>query len=318
MRELVEEAALSDRLGIDVYALGEHHRKDYVISAPEVALAGIATVTQNIKLTSAVTVLSSADPVRTFQNFATLDLLSQGRAEIMAGRGSFIESFPLFGYSLEDYDTLFTEKLELLLEINKHEHVSWKGKHRAGISNLGVYPRPLQEQLPIWIAVGGTPASVVRAGKLKLPLVIAILGGAPEQFAQLTNLYRKSAVEAGHDVDQLQLAINEHTYIAETSQKASDEFWPVYEKLMNKIGKERGWGTITRDYFEHIRGPKGPLMVGSAEEVASKLIYQHGLFKNTRFLAQTIKGDSLSHERMLNSIELFATKVVPAVREGIK
>lgn len=317
MKELVEEAQLADKIGLDVYALGEHHRKDYVISAPEVALAGIATVTEKIKLTSAVTVLSSADPVRTFQNFATLDLLSGGRAEIMAGRGSFIESYPLFGYSLEDYDELFTEKLEMLLAINKNEMVSWKGKHRAALNNSGVYPRPLQQQLPIWIAVGGTPASVVRAGKLNLPLTIAILGGAPEQFAQLTNLYRKSAADAGHDVEQLQIAINEHVYIADTSEQAADEFWPTYQKLMNKIGKERGWGAIMRDYYEHIRGPKGPLLVGSAEEVAAKLVYQYGLFKNTRFLAQLIAGEDLPHDKILNSIALFGTKVVPAVKTAI-
>ncbi len=318
MHGLVEEARLADDIGLDVFALGEHHRKDYVVSAPEVALAGIATVTKNIRLSSAVTVLSSADPVRTFQNFATLDLLSGGRAEIMAGRGSFIESFPLFGYSLEDYDTLFTEKLDMLLAINRNETVTWKGQHRAAVNGLGVYPRPLQEQLPVWIAVGGTPASVIRAAKLNLPLVIAILGGAPEQFAQLTDLYRKVAEEAGHEIDKLQLAINEHVYIAETSQQAADEFWPVYEKLMNKIGKERGWGAITRSYYEHIRGPKGPLMVGSAAEVAEKLVYQYGLFKNTRFLAQTIIGEDLPHEKLLYSIELFGNKVVPAVRKALE
>ena len=317
MAQLIEEAKLADELDLDVFALGEHHRKDYVISAPEVALAAIAAVTKNIKLSSAVTVLSSTDPVRTFQNFATLDLVSGGRAEIMAGRGSFIESFPLFGYSLEDYDALFTEKLEMLLAINKSEVLNWKGEFRAPVQAQGVYPRPLQEQLPVWIAVGGTPASVVRAGKLNLPLVIAILGGNPEQFSQLTNLYRKTAIEAGHDASKLQVAINEHVYIADSSQQASDEFWPVYEKLMNKIGKERGWGKINRDYFEHIRGPKGPLLVGSAEEVADKLVYQYGLFKNTRFLAQTIIGEDLPHEKLMHSIELFGKKVVPAVKAGI-
>jgi probable LLM family oxidoreductase len=317
MGQLVEEAKLADSIGIDVYALGEHHRKDYVISAPEVALAGIATVTENIRLSSAVTVLSSADPVRTYQNFATLDLLSGGRAEIMAGRGSFVESFPLFGYSLEDYDGLFTEKLEMLLAINRSEVLNWKGEFRAPVQAQGVYPRALQEQLPVWIAVGGTPASVIRAGKLNLPLVIAILGGNPEQFAQLTKLYRKSAAEAGHDVDKLQLAINEHVYVAETSEQAADEFWPVYEKLMNKIGKERGWGAINRGYYEQIRGPKGPLLVGSPEEIAAKLVYQYGLFDNTRFLAQTIIGEDLPHDKLLNSIELFGKKVVPAVKSAI-
>ena len=244
--ELIAEARLADEIGLDVFALGEHHREDYVVSAPEIILSAAAAITKNIRLSSAVTVLSSADPVRVFQNFATLDLVSQGRAEIMAGRGSFIESFPLFGYRLEDYDELFIEKLDLLLAINKQEKVTWNGTHRADIKNLGVYPRPHQPTLPVWIAVGGTPASVVRAGSLNLPLTIAILGGEPARFAALTELYRSSAEKAGHDVAQLQIAINEHMYIADTSDQAADEFWPVYQKMMNRIGRERGWSPLTR------------------------------------------------------------------------
>lgn len=316
VQELIAEAKLADRTGLDVFALGEHHRPDYVVSAPEVILSGIATVTQHIKLSSAVTVLSSADPVRVFQNFASLDLLSDGRAEIMAGRGSFIESFPLFGYDLDDYDTLFSEKLELLLKINESEQVSWRGKHRSSLDHAGIYPRPYQKKLPVWIAVGGTPASVVRAGNLNLPVTIAILGGEPERFMPLVNLYRSSAEKAGHNVDELQLCINEHTYVADSSEQAADEFWPVYEKMMNKVGKERGWSPITRPQFENMRSAKGPLLVGNVEEVTEKLIYQYNLFRNTRFLAQTIMGN-LPHEKMLRSIELFATKVVPAVKSAI-
>jgi probable LLM family oxidoreductase len=317
-QELLEEARLADQIGLDVYALGEHHRPDYLVSAPEMMLAGVAAVTKNIRLSSAVTVLSSADPVRTFQNFATLDLLSNGRAEIMAGRGSFIESFPLFGYDLNHYDELFNEHLELLLKINANEKVSSKGKHRASINNLGVYPRPIQEKLPIWLAVGGTPASMVRAGTLNLPVTVAILGSAPENFVPLVKLYRDSARKAGHDTVKLQLAMNCHTHIAETSQQASDEFWPTYEKLMTKIGKERGWGKLTREQFEYMRSPKGPLLVGSPEEVIEKIIYQHGLFGHTRFLAQTIAGPDLSEDQLMRSIELFGTKVAPAIRAKIK
>ncbi|MET0244079.1 MAG: LLM class flavin-dependent oxidoreductase [Flavitalea sp.] len=315
-KELIKEAVLADKLGLDVYALGEHHRADYMVSAPEVMLAAIAAVTEKIKLSSAVTVLSSADPVRTYQNFATLDLISDGRAELMAGRGSFIESFPLFGYNLQDYDELFSEKLEMLMQINSEEIVNWRGKFRSPVQKQGVFPRPLQPKLPIWIAVGGTPASVIRAGELNLPLTIAILGGEPARFAQLTDLYRKAAASKGHDLSKLQIAINEHMYIAETSEQAADEFFPIYEKIMNKVGKERGWGPLTRPQFEQLRQPNGPLLVGSPEEVAKKLIYQCGIFKNTRFLAQIISGD-IAHEKLLKSIELFATNVVPAVKAAI-
>lgn len=315
-QELILEAKLADRIGLDVFALGEHHRPDYLVSAPEILLASMATVTERIRLSSAVTVLSSADPVRTYQNFATLDLVSGGRAEIMAGRGSFIESFPLFGYDLEDYDDLFSEKLELLLQINQHQVINWKGKFRSPLKHIGVYPRPCQQKIPVWIAVGGTPASVVRAGQLNLPLTIAILGGEPARFAQLTNLYRQAATEANHDLSKLQIAINEHMYIADSSEQASDEFWPVYEKMMNRVGRERGWSPLTRAQFEHMRLPKGPLLVGSPEEIVEKLVYQYSIFKNTRFLAQIISGD-IEHSKLLNSIELFGSKVAPEVKRRI-
>ena len=313
MQELLEMGRLADEIGLDVLALGEHHRPDYLISAPEVVLAAVAAQTKRIRLSSAVTVLSSADPVRTFQNFATVDLISNGRAEILAGRGSFIESFPLFGYDLKDYDALFIEKLKLLLEINKNEVISWKGKLRPDISNTGVYPRPLQPQLPVWIGVGGTPASVVRAGQMGLPLTIAILGGAPAQYVAFTDLYREAYREAGHDEAQQQIAINCHFHIAENSQQASDEFFPPYSAIMNRIGRERGWSPMSRQQFEYLRGPQGPLFVGSPQEIIDKLLYINSIFKNTRYLAQLVLGD-IAQEKVLRSIELFGKVVAPAVR----
>lgn len=316
MQELLAEAQLADRIGLDVFAIGEHHRPDFIVSAPEVVLAGIATTTERIRLSTAVTVLSSVDPVRTFQNFASLDLLSGGRAEIMAGRGSFIESFPLFGYDLNDYHELFVEKLELLTRINESEHVSWDGKFRAEINGLGIYPRPLQDKLPIWIAVGGTPQSAVRAGKLNLPMTIAILGGKPSQFLPFVELYRESAKDAGHDPSKLPLGINSQFYLADSSDQAADEFWPTYEKLMNRIGKERGWSPITRDHFEQLRTPEGPLVVGTVEEAVSKMLYQKRLFNHTRFLGQLVKGD-VPQEKILHSIGLFG-QMAERVREELK
>ena len=316
IQELLEEAKLADALGLDVFALGEHHRPDYVVSAPEMVLAAMASVTKRIRLSSAVTVLSSADPVRVFQNFATLDLLSGGRAEVMAGRGSFIESFPLFGFDLDDYDELFSEKLELLLALREKEIITWKGKHRAPIPKLGVYPRPYQELLPVWVAVGGTPQSVIRTGALNLPLTLAILGGMPRQFVPLVNLYREAAKEAGHDATALPLAVNAHLYIADTSEQAADEFWPTYEKLMNRIGKERGWSPMTRRHYDQLRAPEGPLLVGSVDEVAEKIVYLHSLFGNTRYLAQTISG-GITHAQLMRSIHLFGAEVAPKVRERV-
>jgi probable LLM family oxidoreductase len=315
MSELVAEAKLADASGLDVFAAGEHHRPDFIVSSPEVVLGGLATVTNNIRLSSSVTVLSSTDPVRTFQNFATVDLLSGGRAEIIAGRGSFIESFPLFGYNLNDYDELFIEKLQLLMAINQQEVVNWKGRHRASLSNMGVYPRPLQPFIPIWIGMGGTPNSAIRAGKLGLPLTLAILGGAPSQFAKLVQLYRQSATQAGHDTSKQQVAINLHIHLAEDSQQASDELWPTYSQLMHRIGQERGWSPMTRQQFEYLRSPEGPLCVGTPEEVAEKIIYLHQLFGNTRFLGQIVKG-VMPHDRLLNSIELLGKKVKPMVEEA--
>lgn len=317
MQELLAEARLSDEIGLDVFAVGEHHRPDFIISAPEVALGAIAAVTKNIRLSSSVTVLSSADPVRTFQNFATLDLISNGRAEIMAGRGSFIESFPLFGYHLNDYDELFIEKLDMLTQINNNEIISWQGKFRAPIRERGVYPRPYQQKLPIWLAIGGTPASAARAGRMGVGMTVAILGGMPKQFLNIIQLFRKSAADAGHNPATLPLAINSQMYIGEHSDTAAEEFWPTYEKLMNRVGEERGWSPITRGQYEYLRSPEGPLFVGSVQEVVDKIVYQSKLFNNTRFLAQIIKGD-LSHDKILNSIELFGRKVAPAVRQQLQ
>jgi probable LLM family oxidoreductase len=265
-------------------------------------------------LSSAVTVLSSDDPVRVFQDFATVDLLSGGRAEIMAGRGSFIESFPLFGYDLHDYDELFEEKLELLIHLNEKEKITWRGKHRPAINNLGVYPRPFQDQLPIWIAIGGTPASVVRAGTLGLSMALAIIGGMPSQFVPLVDLFHDTAKSTGHD--KLKLGINSHAYIADTSQRAADEFYPPYAGVMTKIGRERGWQPMNRPQFELMRSEHGSLLVGSPQQVIDKILYEYELFKHDRFLAQMSVG-TMPHDKMMHSIELLGTKVAPAIRKAI-
>ena len=317
MRELVEEIVLADQVGLDVFGVGEHHRPDYAVSSPAVALAAAAARTKNIRLSSAVTVLSSDDPVRVFQDFATLDLLSGGRAEIMAGRGSFIESFPLFGYDLGDYDELFTEKLALLLKLRESERVTWSGRHRAPLEDVGVYPRPVQDPLPVWIAVGGTPQSVVRAAVLGLPLAIAIIGGQPENFAPLARLYRQAANEAGHAPARLPISINSHAYVAGTSQRASDEYFPTYAAMMNRIGRERGWRPMGRRQFEAGRSPRGALVVGSPEEVVEKILYEHELFDHQRFMAQISVG-TLPHDKVMRAIELFGTEVAPAVREELE
>ncbi|MEP7377166.1 MAG: LLM class flavin-dependent oxidoreductase [Chitinophagaceae bacterium] len=314
IRNLMEEIELAEQVGLDVFAVGEHHRSDFAVSSPAVILAAAAMKTKKIKLSSAVTVLSSDDPVRVFQDFATVDHLSDGRAEIMAGRGSFIESFPLFGYNLNDYDELFAEKLELLTKLNEKEKINWKGHHRPSINNLGVYPRPYQDKLPIWVAVGGTPESVVRAGTYGLPMALAIIGGMPSRFAPLTQLYRNSAKKAGHAVEQLQLGINSHAYISDTSQKAADEFYPPYADVMTRLGRERGWSPMDREHFEAMRGNEGSLLVGSPQQVIDKILYEHELFGNTRFLAQMSVG-TMPHDKLMHSIELFGSKVAPAVRK---
>ncbi|MFL6040750.1 MAG: LLM class flavin-dependent oxidoreductase [Gaiellales bacterium] len=316
LRNLVEEARLADQVGLDVYGVGEHHRAEFAVSAPAVVLAAVAARTERIRLTSAVTVLSSDDPVRVFQDFSTLDLLSGGRAEIMVGRGSFIESFPLFGYDLDDYDELFAEKLELLLRLRETERVTWSGRHRPAIDDLPVLPRPLQQPLPVWVAVGGTPGSAIRAGRLGLPLAVAIIGGAPERFAPFVELYRDAAREAGHDPGSLPVSINSHTFVAESSQDAADAFFPSYAELMNRIGRERGWSGISRQDFEALRSPRGALLVGNPDEVIEKILFQHEIFGHRRFLAQLTVG-TMPHEQVMRAIELLGTVVAPAVREEV-
>jgi probable LLM family oxidoreductase len=315
LRNLIEEIELADQVGLDVFGLGEHHRPDYAASAPVVALAAAAERTKRIRLTSAVTVLSSDDPVRVFQQFSTLDLLSGGRAEIMAGRGSFIESFPLFGYDLNDYDTLFAEKLELLLKLRDSERISWPGgRHTLRIDDRGVYPRPYQERLPIWIAVGGTPNSVARAGVLGLPLALAIIGGEPARFAPLFDLYRQAASRAGHDPASLATSINVHGFVAETTEQAADDFYLPQAEVMNRIGRERGWGPTSRAHFDQSRLPNGALFVGNPEELAEKIVAHHRIFRNDRFLIQMAIG-AMPHAKLMKAIELYGTEVAPIVRK---
>jgi probable LLM family oxidoreductase len=313
LRDLLEEIELADRVGLDVFGVGEHHRPDYLASAPAVVLAAAAARTSRIRLTSAVTVLSSDDPVRVFQDFATLDLLSGGRAEIMAGRGSFIESFPLFGYSLDDYDALFAEKLDLLLALREGERVTWTGAHRPALQDLGVYPRPLQDKLPVWIAVGGTPKSVVRAGTLGLPIALAIIGGQPERFVPFIDLYRESARRAGHDPATLPVSINSHGFIADSSAEAAEDAFPPYLDVMGRIGRERGWPPPSRRQFDAERSPRGALLVGDAQEVIDKILFEHELFGHQRFLMQMSVG-TMPHAKIMRSIELLGTRVAPVVR----
>jgi probable LLM family oxidoreductase len=315
LRELMEEAELADDVGLDVFGVGEHHRPDFAVSSPAVVLGAVAARTRRIRLTSAVTVLSSDDPVRVFQDFATVDLLSGGRAEIMVGRGSFIESFPLFGYDLRDYDDLFAEHLDLLLEIRDSVRVTWSGTHRAPIEGLGVHPRPVQEVLPIWVAVGGNPESPVRAGALGLPMALAIIGGQPERFVPFAELHRRAAAQAGQEPSP-PLSINSHTYVADKGEQAAEEFFPSYATMMNAIGRERGWTEIRRQDFDALRTLRGALVVGSADQVVEKILFQHELFGHQRFLAQISVGD-LPHERVLRAIELLGTEVAPAVREEV-
>jgi probable LLM family oxidoreductase len=316
LREVVEEAVLADELGLDVYAIGEHHRPDFASSAPAVVLAAVAARTERIRLSSAVTVLSSDDPVRVFQSFSTLDLLSRGRAEIMAGRGSFVESFPLFGYDLDDYDELFAEKLELLLAIRERERVSWSGRHRAGLQDLGVYPRPQQDPLPVWVAVGGTPRSVARAGALGLPLAMAIIGGAPERFAPLAELYREAASRAGHDPARLPLAVHLHGFLAETTRAAIAAFYAPYAAVMTQLGRERGWPPMTPQQFDALRAPRGSLALGSPQEVIEKLLFVHEVLGLDRILLHLSVG-TMPHAEVMRAIQLLGTEVAPAVRAAV-
>ena len=316
LRDLLETIQLADHVGLDVFGLGEHHRPDFVSSAPAVILGAAAARTKNIRLSSAVSVISSDDPVRVFQDFASLDLISEGRAEIMAGRGSFIESFPLFGYDLHDYDSLFSEKLELLLKLRESEHITWSGVHRASLNGEGVYPRPLQEPLPVWVAVGGTPESVVRAGGLGLPMALAIIGGMPEQFAPLVSLYYRAWQESGHDLADLRLSINSHGFIADNKQQAIDESFPSFELVMNRIGRERGWSGMTKEHFEASCTLRGANFVGSPDDIIEKILFQHEIFRHHRLLLQLSVG-TMPHDKVMHAIELLGTKVAPVVRQEI-
>ena len=312
LNNLIEEIELADQVGLDVYGVGEHHRPDYAASAPAIVLAAAAARTKRIRLTSAVTVLSSDDPVRVYQNFSTLDLLSNGRAEIMVGRGSFIESYPLFGYDLNDYDVLFSEKLDLLLRLREQEHVSWSGTIRAPLNKAGIYPRAKQTPLPIWIGVGGTPQSVVRAGTLGLPMALAIIGGEPARFKPHADLYR----EAGKNSKSLRLSLNMHGFVADDAQQARDQFFPGYQEVMTRIGRERGWPPTTRAQFDESCGPRGHLIIGNPKDVADKIIALYKIFGNDRILVQMGLG-SLPHKDMLRAIDLIGKEVAPMVRKAI-
>jgi probable LLM family oxidoreductase len=316
MRNLLEEAKLADELGLKLFAVGEHHRRDYLVSSPTTALAAIAAVTNQIRLSSAVTVLSSEDPVRVFEQFAHIDLISGGRAEIMAGRGSFIESFPLFGYDLRDYNELFTEKLELLLAIRDSERITWHGKHRPPLENQIVWPRPLQDPLPIWVAVGGSPESVVRAASLGLPLALAIIGGQTARFKPFVDLYRHAWAETGQ-AGEPRIGINTHAFIADTREQADAAFAAPYLAVMNRIGRERGWPPSGRKDYEALAAPSGPLALGSPQEVADKIISFQQLFNPERYLAHISIG-AVAHAEVMHAIELFGTEVAPMVNQEIR
>ncbi|MCC5926337.1 MAG: LLM class flavin-dependent oxidoreductase [Bacteroidetes bacterium] len=314
LANMMEEAELADQAGLSMYAIGEHHREEYLASSPSTLLAAIAARTKNIRLSSAVTVLGSEDPVRVYQQFATIDQLSGGRAEIIAGRGSFTESFPLFGQDLSDYDAIFAEKLQLLMALRERTVIDWKGKHRPSIDGRGVYPQPLQDEIPLWIAVGGTPQSAYRTGYLGLPMAIAIIGGYPEQFKGMADLHRLGTEEGGHPPQRL--SINSHGFIADTSQEAADIALPAFKITMDKIGQERGWGPMSRAQFDASTTLRGANAVGSPQQIIDKILFQHEIFGHDRFLLQMSVG-SVPHKKMMRSIELFATEVRPAVEKAL-
>lgn len=314
MRGLLERIERADQVGLDVFGIGEHHRSEFLDSAPAVILAAAAARTKRIRLASSVAVLSAADPVRVFQSFATLDLVSQGRAEIVVGRGSFSEAFPLFGLSFDDYDSLFTEKLDLLLNIRDNEHVFWKGRHRASLNGEGVYPRPLQNSLPIWIGVGGTPASFARAGTLGLPLMVAIIGGETHRFRPLVDLYREAGRKAGHAPEKLKVGMHSLGYVAQTTQQAADEFFPGYARVFTKIGRERGWPPVTRAHFDAQIGAKGALLIGSPEDVAAKIARHSEALGGISRVTFQMDNAEMSPAKLMQSIELIGTGVAPALR----
>jgi len=316
LRELLEAITLADEVGLAVFGIGEHHRREFLDSAPAVILAAAAAQTKQIRLTSAVTVLSAADPVRVFQEFATLDLLSNGRAEMVVGRGSFVEAFPLFGLELEDYDSLFTEKLELLLKIRAHTNVYWSGKHRAPLNGEGVYPRPVQNPLPVWLGVGGTPASFARAGALGLPLMVAIIGGEHRRFRPMMDLYREAGLRAGHSLEQLKVGIHSLGYVSENFATAANDFFPGYADSFTKIGKERGWPPMTRGHFDAQLGRTGALLVGDSETVVEKIVQVNHALGGISRLTFQMSVAALPHAKMLRAIELLGTEVAPMVRKA--
>lgn len=316
MKNLIEEIQLSDQVGLDVYAIGEHHRPDFVVSSPATVLAAAAVTTKNIKLSSAVTVLGSEDPVRVFQQFAHVDLLSEGRAEIMAGRGSFIESFPLFGQDLNDYDAIFAEKLDLLLLLNRSEQISWRGKFRPAIPNRGVYPRPFQKEIPVWLAVGGTPQSVVRAAEKGLPLALAIIGGSPDRFTYFTDLYKKTWTKAGRKPEDIQIAVHSHGFIGEDSDQAAEDFYGPYSYVMTQLGKERGWPPMNRGQFDAMRSQEGSLVLGDPQEVIDKILMQQEMMGLTRYLLHLSVG-TMPHDKLMKAIELYGNVVAPAIRKAL-
>ncbi len=317
MRELLAEIEFADAVGLDLFGIGEHHREEFLDSAPTIILAAAAARTKNIRLASAVTVLSAADPVRVFQEFATLDLISRGRAEIVAGRGSFIESFPLFGLQLEDYDSLFAEKLELLLAIRDNTKITWSGKHRPALTGQPIYPRPLQNPLPIWVGVGGTPASFVRAGMLGLPLMVAIIGGEPHRFRPLIDLYREAGQRSGHSPEQLKVGLHMIGFLGDTTAQAADDFYPGYARTFTEIGKERGWPPTTRPQFDALRGPKGALMIGDVETVSKKILYLNEALGGISRLTFQMGVSTLPHQKMLNAIQILGRGVAPVVRKAL-
>ena len=317
LRELLETIALADEVGLNVFGIGEHHRSEFLDSAPTVILAAAAAQTKQIRLTSAVTVLSAADPVRVFQEFATLDLLSNGRTEIVVGRGSFIEAFPLFGLELEDYDSLFAEKLDLLLKIREHTHVRWSGKHRASLNGEGVYPRPVQNPLPVWLGVGGTPASFARAGSLGLPLMVAIIGGEHRRFRPLIDLYREAGLRAGHSLEQLKVGVHSLGYVAEDFTAAANDFFPGYAESFTQIGKERGWPPMTRGHFNAQLGPTGALLVGDPETVVEKIVQVNHALGGISRLTFQMSVAALPQAKMLRAIELLGTEVAPMLHNSL-
>src|SRR6195256_2889318 len=317
MDNLLDEIVVADQVGLDVFGIGEHHRSEFVDSAPVVILGAAATRTKNIRLSSAVTVLSAADPVRVFQEFATLDLISHGRAEIVAGRGSSIEAYPLFGFDLEDYDSLFSEKLDLLLKIRENTHVYWSGKHRAPLTGQAVYPRPLQNPLPIWVGVGGTPESFVRAGMLGLPLMVAIIGGEPKRFRPLIDLYREAGRRAGHSPERLTVGLHSIGFLAGTTDEAAEIFYPGYAHTFTEIGKERGWPAATRPQFDALRGPTGALLIGDAKTVAKKILHVNEVLGGISRITFQMGVSTLPHQKMLNAIEILGTVVAPIVRNEL-